>query len=231
MSISKTIIALDFSSEQEVKNFLDNFDWSSDLKPHYVKVGMELFYAEGPRILEYLKSKNLKIFLDLKIHDIPNTAYGAISSLCKYGVDMMNVHASGGIAMMQRAKQAIIDSNSQAKLIAVTQLTSTDQNMLNNELNIQGDIESAVLRLAENTKTAGLDGIVCSPLEAQLIKNKIGKGFLTVCPGVRFADSTSHDQKRISTPEHALSNGADYIVMGRAFTESANPSSLLHLIH
>lgn len=219
----RIIIALDFASQVDLQGFINKFDLRDKYAPSFVKVGMELFYAEGPKVLEYLKSLKLKIFLDLKVHDIPNTAYGAINSIAKYHVDIMNVHASGGIEMMKRAKQALLDAGSQAKLIAVTQLTSTDQKMLNEELNIFGSIDEAVLRLATNTKSAGLDGIVCSPLEASLIKSKLGKEFITVCPGVRLADNKNHDQKRISTPEHALTNGADFVVMGRAFTEAVEP--------
>jgi orotidine-5'-phosphate decarboxylase len=225
--LDRIIIALDYSNKSEIEKFFNKFDWSNDTRPRFVKVGMELFYAEGPRIIEYLKSKDLKIFLDLKIHDIPNTAYGAISSLAKYPVDILNVHASGGIAMMKKAKEAIISQNSQAKLIAVTQLTSTDQNMLNNELGINGDIDTAVMRLASNTQQAGLDGIVCSPLEVKLVKQSLGKNFITVCPGVRFADGNSHDQKRFCTPQQAFELGTDYIVIGRAITESSEPQESL----
>lgn len=222
----RIIIALDFASQADLQGFIEKFDLQDRYSLSFVKVGMELFYAEGPKILEYLKSLGLKIFLDLKIHDIPNTAHGAISSLAKYQVDILNVHASGGIEMMKRAKQALLEQGSQSKLIAVTQLTSTDQKTLNEELNISGSVDEAVLRLADNSKKATLDGVVCSPLEASLIKNKLGKEFITVCPGVRLADNKTHDQKRISTPGYALANGADFIVMGRAFTEAYDPQKL-----
>ncbi len=191
---------------------------------------MELYYAEGPSMIEFLKDLGLQVFLDLKVHDIPNTAYGAIQSLAKYGVDIVNVHASGGIEMMQRAKDALTDANSSAKLIAVTQLTSTDQKTMNEELGIAGSVEDAVLRLATNTKTAGLDGIVCSPLEVPLIKTNLGKSFITVCPGIRLATNSADDQKRIMTPQQAFENGADYIVMGRAITEANEPEIAFDLI-
>ncbi len=220
----RIIIALDFSSKAEVRKFLDKFDLKAKDSLKFVKLGMELYYAEGPSMIELLKNLGLQVFLDLKVHDIPNTTYGAIRSLAKYGVDIVNVHASGGIEMMKRAKDALIDSNSNAKLIAVTQLTSTDQKTMNEELGISGTVERAVLRLATNANTAGLDGIVCSPLEVPLIKNNLGKNFITVCPGIRLTDNNADDQKRIMTPEQAFSNGADYIVMGRAITGAKEPA-------
>jgi orotidine-5'-phosphate decarboxylase len=228
--LDRIIIALDFSSLAEVNSFLQKFNWISKLRPRFVKVGMELFYAEGFKIIDILKEKNLKIFLDLKVHDIPNTAYGAISSLSKLNIDILNVHASGGIEMMKKAKQALLDAGSTTKLIAVTQLTSTDQTMLNSELGISGDIESAVMRLAKNTQQAGLDGIVCSPLETTVIKSALGAGFITVCPGVRFSDTHAHDQKRITTPEQAFKLGADYIVMGRAISSVPEPESIMEAL-
>jgi len=228
--LDRIIIALDFSSLAEVNSFLQKFNWTSKLRPRFVKVGMELFYAEGFKIIDILKEKNLKIFLDLKVHDIPNTAYGAISSLSKLNVDILNVHASGGIEMMKKAKQALLDAGSETKLIAVTQLTSTDQTMLNSELGISGDIESAVMRLAKNTQQASLDGIVCSPLETTVIKSALGAEFITVCPGVRFSDTHAHDQKRITTPEQAFKLGADYIVMGRAISSVPEPESIMEAL-
>ena len=219
----KVIVALDFPSRKIVEEFIAKFDLSSKDSLAFVKLGMELYYAEGPAMIEYLKSQGLKVFLDLKVHDIPNTAHGAISSLAKYGVDILNVHASGGIEMMKRANEALKSENAEAKLIGVTQLTSTDQTMLNDELGIAGSIDDAVLRLAENTKQAGLDGIVCSPLEVPKIKSELGDDFLTVCPGVRLAGNATDDQKRITTPEQAFKNGCDYIVMGRAITKAEEP--------
>lgn len=220
---NRIIVALDYSSRSEVATFLNKFDLNQTGSLSFVKLGMELYYAEGPSMIEFLKNLGLQVFLDLKVHDIPNTAYGAIKSLAKYGVDIVNVHASGGIEMMRRAQDALNDANSQAKLIAVTQLTSTDQKTMNEELGILGSIENAVLRLATNTKTAGLDGIVCSPLEVPLIKKSLGKEFFTVCPGIRLAEGNTDDQKRIMTPEAAFQNGADYIVMGRAITGASDP--------
>ena len=227
---NRIIVALDFSSKAEVEKFLAKFDLSKKDSLRFVKLGMELYYAEGPSMIEFLKDLGLQVFLDLKIHDIPNTAYGAIKSLARYGVDIVNVHASGGIEMMKRAKDALVDANSTAKLIAVTQLTSTDQKTMNEELGIVGSVEDAVLRLAMNTKTAGLDGIVCSPLEVPLIKQKLGKGFITVCPGIRLTDNNTDDQKRITTPEQAFKHGSDYIVMGRAITEETKPALVFNAI-
>lgn len=221
----KIIVALDFPSKQVVESFINKFELGRDDSLAFVKLGMELFYAEGPEMIEYLKDKGLKVFLDLKVHDIPNTAAGAIRSLAKYGVDILNVHASGGIEMMRRANDALKSENSSAKLIGVTQLTSTDEAMMNNELGISGTVEEAVLRLANNCKIAGLAGVVCSPLEVPMIKAELGKDFITVCPGVRLATNQSDDQKRIMTPVAAFANGTDYIVMGRAITQADDPAS------
>lgn len=229
MEINKRIIvALDFSSKSEVEKFIRKFDLNQKDSLSFVKLGMELYYAEGPSMIEFLKDKGLQVFLDLKVHDIPNTAYSAMKSLAKYGVDIVNVHASGGIEMMKRAKDALIDSRT--KLIAVTQLTSTDQRTMNEELGITGSVEDTVLRLATNTKIAGLDGIVCSPLEVPLIKKSLGKEFLTVCPGIRLAENNTDDQKRIMTPEAAFQNGADYIVIGRSITEANEPQMTFNQI-
>jgi orotidine-5'-phosphate decarboxylase len=216
----RIIIALDYQTLSEVENFLSVFDLSQKHSPKILKVGMELYYSEGPKIIEYIKSLGLKIFLDLKVHDIPNTAYGAIKSLSKYGVDILNVHASGGIEMMKRAKEAC---SPDTKLIAVTQLTSLDDTMINLELGISDNSIDNVIRLAKNTFQAGLDGVVSSPLEAKLIKQDTRADFLTVCPGVRLPEDSNQDQKRISSPEWAFANGCDYIVMGRSITGSANP--------
>ena len=224
-ALDRTIIALDYPDLDSVKAFVDSFDYDSEASPRFVKVGMELFYAAGPQIITYLKEKNLKVFLDLKVHDIPNTAYGAIRSLANLGVDILNVHAAGGITMMQKAKEAL--EGFDTKLIAVTILTSLDDNALATELGIQAKVQDTVLHYAQNAYEAGLDGIVSSPLEAAMIKEKINKDFLTVCPGIRFADNQSQDQKRIATPDWALVNGCDYIVMGRAITQAENPSEAL----
>jgi orotidine-5'-phosphate decarboxylase len=219
----RIIIALDYQTKSEVQSFLSTFDLSQKYSPKIVKVGMELYYSEGPKILEYIKSLGLKIFLDLKVHDIPTTAYGAIKSLSKYGVDILNVHASGGIEMMKRAKEAcLVDT----KLIAVTQLTSLDDKIINSELGINENSEDNVIRLAKNTFQAGLDGVVSSPLEAALIKKHTKIDFLTVCPGVRLAENTNQDQKRIASPKWALANGCDYIVIGRAITQPKAPDKI-----
>lgn len=226
----RIIVALDFSSKPFVESFINKFDLNKDSSLSFVKLGMELYYAEGPSMIEYLKDKDLKVFLDLKVHDIPNTAYGAIKSLARYGVDILNVHASGGIEMMKRANDALKSENSSAKLIGVTQLTSTDQVMMNTELGIAGTVEDAVLRLANNCKVAGLDGIVCSPLEVPRIKAEFGKDFITVCPGVRLASNSDDDQKRITSPQQAFANGCDYIVMGRAITQAEDPAEVFDSI-
>lgn len=232
LDAERIIVALDFPDKSSVENFIGKFSDKSTLK--FVKVGMELYYAEGPEIVKYLKSLGLKVFLDLKIHDIPNTAYGAVSSVAKLGADIINVHAQGSIAMMSAAKKALVDSGSNSKLIAVTQLTSIDGATLNQELNVPLSSEDYVNNLALNTKNAGLDGIVCSALEAKSIKVNLGKDFMTVCPGIRpkllNQAADLHDQKRVMSPEEALDNGADYIVMGRAITNSASPEEVLRNI-
>ncbi len=224
-NIEKTIIALDYPDLNSVMDFIESFDYSSAKHPSFVKVGMELFYHAGAGIIDYLKKKKLKVFLDLKVHDIPNTAYGAIRSLAELGVDILNVHAAGGIQMMTKAKEAL--EGFDTKLIAVTVLTSLDQEAVSNELKISGSIQDTVIQYARNAHQAGLDGVVSSPLEAQVIKEEISKEFITVCPGIRFADSQTQDQKRIATPDWALANGCDYIVMGRAITQADDPINAL----
>lgn len=225
----RTIIALDFQTLDEVKSLVSKLkDLNGSNALYYVKVGMELFYAEGPEVIKYLKEQNLKVFLDLKVHDIPNTAYGAVRSLVRLGVDMINVHAGGSIKMMQKAKEAIdefcTDSSNKPLLIGVTQLTSTDQETLNNEFKISGSIEESVINLAQNVKQAGLDGIVCSALEVPSIKEKLGQEFITVCPGIRPKGSSTDDQKRVVTPKDAFTEkSCDYIVVGRAVTKSDDP--------
>jgi orotidine-5'-phosphate decarboxylase len=224
-NLEKTIIALDYPNLDSVMDFIESFDYTKEASPKYVKVGMELYYSAGSGIITYLKNKNLKVFLDLKVHDIPNTAFGAIQSLAGLGVDILNVHAAGGIAMMQKAKEAL--EGFDTKLIAVTILTSLDKDALNNQLNIDGEIQDTVIKYAKNAYEAGLDGVVSSPLEASLIKENINQKFITVCPGIRFDDSNSQDQKRIATPDWALAHGCDYIVMGRAITQADDPSAAL----
>lgn len=216
------IIALDFSTGEETLSFLDKFA-EVDRKP-YVKVGMELYYAEGPAIIKAIKKRGHKLFLDLKLHDIPNTVRKAMAVLSKMDVDMVNVHAAGTIDMMKAAKEGLTrEDGSRPLLIAVTQLTSTDQERMTNELLIEEDIDKVVIKYAENADDAGLDGVVCSPLEAGKIHNACGQEFLTVTPGVRFADGDKGDQVRVTTPEKAKEIGSDYIVVGRPITQAEDP--------
>ena len=217
--MSDVIIACDFSSKEETLKFLDQF---KEEKP-FVKIGMELFYAEGGEIVKEIKKRGHKIFLDLKLCDIPNTVYKAMKNIAVLGVDMTNVHAFGSIEMMKAAKKAINEVNPETKLIAVTVLTSSDQNVLDNELMIDGNINDVILKYASNTKEAGLDGVVCSPLESKIIKEKCGEDFLTVTPGIRFADYAKGDQKRVTTPAMAKEIGSSYIVVGRSITGAKDP--------
>lgn len=217
--MSDVIIACDFSSKEETLKFLDQF---KEEKP-FVKIGMELFYAEGGEIVKEIKKRGHKIFLDLKLCDIPNTVYKAMKNIAALGVDMTNVHAFGSIEMMKAAKKAINEVNPETKLIAVTVLTSSDQNVLDNELMIDGNINDVILKYALNTKEAGLDGVVCSPLESKIIKEKCGEDFLTVTPGIRFADDAKGDQKRVTTPAMAKEIGSSYIVVGRSITGAKDP--------
>ncbi len=217
--MSDVIIACDFSSKEETLKFLDQF---KEEKP-FVKIGMELFYAEGGEIVKEIKKRGHKIFLDLKLCDIPNTVYKAMKNIAALGVDMTNVHAFGSIEMMKAAKKAINEVNPETKLIAVTVLTSSDQNVLDNELMIDGNINDVILKYASNTKEAGLDGVVCSPLESKIIKEKCGEEFLTVTPGIRFADDAKGDQKRVTTPAMAKEIGSSYIVVGRSITGAKDP--------
>ena len=215
------IIALDFRDKKKALTFMDRLGGA---RP-FVKVGMELFYTEGPGIVQELKQRGHRIFLDLKLHDIPNTVRGAVGSLAKLGADIVNVHASGGIAMMGAAREAAEASGTQRPLIvAVTQLTSTGQEIMNQQLLIPGTVEEAVLHYARNAKAAGLDGVVCSPLEVSLIKRELGDAFLTVTPGIRFAEEQKpDDQVRVATPAQAARSGADYIVVGRPITAVPDP--------
>ena len=213
------IIACDFSTSEETLNFLDQF---KEEKP-FVKIGMELFYSEGAQIVKEIKKRGHKIFLDLKLCDIPNTVYKAMKNIAALGVDMTNVHAFGGVEMMKSAKKAIEEVNPETKLIAVTILTSLDQSALNNELLINNDINDVIVKYAKNTKEANLDGVVCSPLEAKIIKENCGEDFLTVTPGIRFADDAKGDQKRVTTPLMAKEIGSSYIVVGRSITGAKDP--------
>lgn len=214
------IIACDFSGSKEVFDFLEHFKGS---KP-FVKIGMELFYAEGPRIVRDIKERGHKIFLDLKLHDIPNTVKKAMSVLSTLDVDMTNLHASGTRAMMEAALEGLTRPNgTRPLLIAVTQLTSTDEERMRSELLIGASLEDTVMSYAQNAAAAGLDGVVCSPLEAGLVHEKCGGGFLTVTPGVRFSDGDAGDQARVTTPARARELGSDFIVVGRPITQAADP--------
>lgn len=214
------IIACDFASKEECLGFLDGF---RDEKP-FVKIGMELFYAEGPQIVRDIKARGHKIFLDLKLHDIPNTVKKSMAVLSRLSVDMCNLHAAGTRAMMEAALEGLTrPDGSRPILIAVTQLTSTSQEQMERELLIDGKMEDVVMKYAENAKSAGLDGVVCSPLEAQAVHTACGKSFYTVTPGIRFADGDRGDQTRVTTPEKAREMGSDYIVVGRPITASPDP--------
>lgn len=214
------IIACDFESAERTLEFLSLFQ---DERP-FVKIGMELFYAEGPDIVRQLKNRGHKVFLDLKLHDIPNTVKRAMSSLSALEVDMVNVHAAGTRAMMEAALEGLTRSDgSRPKLIAVTQLTSTDEERMKSELLIEKPLAEVVLSYAKNAALSGLDGVVCSPLEAAAVKARCGESFLTVTPGIRFADSGRDDQRRITTPENAREMGCDYIVVGRPITRADDP--------
>ena len=216
------IVACDFSSKEEVFAFLDRF---TGRKP-FVKIGMELFYAEGPEIVREIKKRGHKIFLDLKLHDIPNTVKKSMAVLSKLDVDITNLHAAGTTAMMQAAIEGLTrPDGTRPLLIAVTQLTSTDQESMERDLLIREPIDRVVMHYAETAKNAGLDGVVCSPLEAGKVHDVCGKSFLTVTPGVRFADGDAGDQKRVMTPAAAKEIGSDYIVVGRPITKADDPVS------
>ena len=214
------IIACDFASSEKTFAFLDKF---TGRKP-FVKIGMELFYAEGPQIVKEIKKRGHKIFLDLKLHDIPNTVKKAMSVLSGLDVDLCNLHASGTVRMMEAAIEGLTrEDGTRPLLIAVTQLTSTDQQAMEEDLLIKEDIADVVIHYAKNAKKAGRDGVVCSPLEAGKVHDNCGKDFLTVTPGVRFADGDIGDQKRVMTPAEAKKIGSDYIVVGRPVTAAEDP--------
>lgn len=214
------IIACDFASAEETLAFLDKF---IEEKP-YVKIGMELYYAEGPQIVKKIKERGHKIFLDLKLHDIPNTVKKAMKVLSALDVDMCNLHAAGTAAMMEAALEGLTrEDGMRPLLIAVTQLTSTDQERMEKDLLIEKPLEEVVDHYAANAKKAGLDGVVCSPLEAARVHELCGAGFLTVTPGVRFADGDAGDQVRVTTPQRAKEIGSDYIVVGRPITQAEDP--------
>ena len=214
------IIACDFASKEETLAFLNQF---TERKP-FVKIGMELFYAEGPDIVRELKARGHRIFLDLKLHDIPTTVKKAMAVLSKLDVDMTNLHAAGTSRMMQDALEGLTrPDGSRPLLIAVTQLTSTDGDSLKNDILIDKPMEQVVMHYADTAAKSGLDGVVCSPLEVKAVKEKCGKTFLTVTPGIRFADGDKGDQKRVTTPALAKELGSDYIVVGRPITKAADP--------
>lgn len=232
------IIACDFKSADETIKFLDKLtrirdevvscdDISIGAGRPYVKIGMELFYAEGPEMIKLLKDRGHKVFLDLKLHDIPNTVKKSMQVLGEYGVDMVNVHAAGGIAMMKAAKEGLMLGAARyadkPKLIAVTQLTSTDEETLHNELLIDKPMDEVVRQYALNAKTAGLDGVVCSAFEAAEIHEACGADFLTVTPGIRFKDNAADDQRRVMSPAQAKEAGSDFIVVGRPVTAAEKP--------
>lgn len=214
------IIACDFADKETALNFLDKFEGR---KP-FVKIGMELFYAEGPQIVREIKARGHKIFLDLKLHDIPNTVKKSMAVLSRLDVDMCNLHAAGTSRMMEAALEGLTrPDGTRPLLIAVTQLTSTDQEAMERDLLIKEPIDKVVMHYAETAKNAGLDGVVCSPLEARKVHEVCGEKFLTVTPGVRFADGDIGDQKRVMTPEQAKKIGSDYIVVGRPITAAPDP--------
>lgn len=222
------IIALDFKNKEETINFLNNFNESL-----YIKIGMELFYGEGPTIIKEIKKRGHKIFLDLKLHDIPNTVKKAMINIAQLDVDMINVHAAGGLEMMKAALEGLKEGSYNKKrplCIGVTQLTSTSQEILNKELLIDKDINEVILKYAELVKKAGLDGVICSPLESQMIHEQIGSDFLTVTPGIRLLDDNKDDQKRVTTPSMARELGSDYIVVGRSITKANDPQKIYKMI-
>lgn len=214
------IIACDFASAEDTFKFLDKF---TEEKP-FVKIGMELFYAEGPSIVREIKRRGHKIFLDLKLHDIPNTVKKSMAVLSKLDVDMTNLHAAGTVDMMKAALEGLTrEDGTRPILIAVTQLTSTSEERMQNELLINASINDTIVKYAKNAKEAGLDGVVCSPLEAGMVKDACTKDFITVTPGVRFADGEVGDQVRVTTPAKAMEIGSDYIVVGRPITQADDP--------
>ncbi len=222
MNAKDVIIACDFSSKEETLAFLDKFE-NEERKP-FLKIGMELYYAEGNAIVKEIKRRGHKIFLDLKLHDIPNTVRKAMKVLSALDVDMVNVHASGTVEMMKAAKEGLTRADgTRPLLIAVTQLTSTSEQTMQQELLIGATIGETIIKYARNAKEAGLDGVVCSPLESTIVKEACGNEFMTITPGIRFADSAADDQVRITSPARARQLGSDYIVVGRPITAAEDP--------
>lgn len=225
---NNVIIACDFENKQKTMEFLSKMEGTNP----YLKIGMELFYGEGPSIVKEIKELGFKVFLDLKLHDIPNTVKKAMRNCAKLGVDMVNLHAAGGIKMMEAAKEGLIEGSTGEVplLIAVTQLTSIDQETLETELLITESIEKTIETYASNAKKAGLNGVVCSPLESKLIHNACGNDFITVTPGIRLQSNTKDDQKRVTTPAMANELGSNFIVVGRSITGSDNPKETYKMI-
>ena len=222
MNAKDVIIACDFSSKEETLAFLDKFE-NEERKP-FLKIGMELYYAEGNAIVKEIKRRGHKIFLDLKLHDIPNTVRKAMKVLSALDVDMVNVHASGTVEMMKAAKEGLTRADGTRPLLfAVTQLTSTSEQTMQQELLISATIGDTIIKYARNAKEAGLDGVVCSPLESTIVKEACGNEFMTITPGIRFADSAADDQVRITSPARARQLGSDYIVVGRPITAAEDP--------
>lgn len=222
MNAKDVIIACDFASAEQVVAFLDKFE-GEERKP-FLKIGMELYYAEGNAIVREIKRRGHKVFLDLKLHDIPNTVRKAMKVLSALDVDMVNVHASGTVEMMRAAKEGLTrEDGSRPLLIAVTQLTSTSEQAMQEELLIGATIGDTIIKYAQNAKKAGLDGVVCSPLESTIVKEACGEEFMTITPGIRFADSAADDQVRITSPARARTLGSDYIVVGRPITAADDP--------
>ncbi|MBQ8271448.1 MAG: orotidine-5'-phosphate decarboxylase [Tidjanibacter sp.] len=222
MNAKDVIIACDFASAEQTMTFLDKFE-GEERKP-FLKIGMELYYAEGNAIVREIKRRGHKIFLDLKLHDIPNTVRKAMKVLSALDVDMVNVHAAGTVEMMRAAKEGLTrEDGSRPLLIAVTQLTSTSEQTMQEELLINATIGDTIIKYAQNAKAAGLDGVVCSPLESTIVKGACGNEFMTITPGIRFAESAADDQVRITSPARARQLGSDYIVVGRPITAAEDP--------
>lgn len=222
MNAKDVIIACDFASAEQTMAFLDKFE-GEERKP-FLKIGMELYYAEGNAIVKEIKRRGHKIFLDLKLHDIPNTVRKAMKVLSALDVDMVNVHAAGTVEMMKAAKEGLTrEDGTRPLLIAVTQLTSTSEQTMQEELLINATIGDTIIKYAKNAKAAGLDGVVCSPLESSIVKEACGNEFMTITPGIRFAESAADDQVRITSPARARQLGSDYIVVGRPITAAEDP--------
>ena len=222
MNAKDVIIACDFASAEETLAFLDKF--SGEERKPFLKIGMELYYAEGNAIVREIKRRGHKIFLDLKLHDIPNTVRKAMKVLSALDVDMVNVHAAGTVEMMRAAKEGLTRADgTRPLLIAVTQLTSTSEQVMQEELLINATIGDTIIKYAKNAKAAGLDGVVCSPLESTIVKSACGEEFMTITPGIRFAESAADDQVRITSPARARQLGSDYIVVGRPITAAEDP--------